>query len=99
MNFIDYVLSFYNADTGLYKEIAMTRSEAILAEAILRSRVEDDFVGDSFDRETVRDIVTDEIRTGKYLCEMLVPYDVSDNISAAELAAFINEIECIVETA
>lgn len=69
VEFVDYVLSFYNAETGLYPEIAMTRPEALLAIAMLKSRVEDDFVGDSFDRETVRDIVTDEIRTGVFKCE------------------------------
>jgi hypothetical protein len=69
VEFVDYVLSFYNAETGLYPEIAMTRSEAVLAIAMLHSRVEDDFVGDSFDRETVRDIVTEEIRTGVFKCE------------------------------
>ena len=67
--FIDYVLSFYSAEGGLYSEFAMTRSEALLATAILQSRTGDEFVGDSVDREWVRDIVTDEIRTGVYKCE------------------------------
>jgi hypothetical protein len=96
--FVDYMLSFYSSESDLYPEIDMQREEAILAEAILRSRVED-FVGDSVDREFARDIVLNEIRTGDYLCEMVVPYDDSDKISAEDFAAFVEEIQCIVEAA
>ena len=67
--FIEYVLTFYSAESELYSEVGMTREEAILALAILMARVEDNFVGDSFDREMIREIVTDEIRTGSYKCE------------------------------
>lgn len=67
--FIEYVLSFYGADSELYSEIAMTAPEAILATAMHRARVEGGFAGDSVDREAVRDIVLDEVRTGVFKCE------------------------------
>ncbi len=60
--FYDYVMSFYGSDSELYPEINATRSEVILATGMHWAQVEDDFCGDSVDRERVRDIILDEIR-------------------------------------
>ena len=60
--FYDYVMSFYGSDSDLYPEINATRPEVILATAMHWARVEDDFCGDSIDRERVCGIILDELR-------------------------------------
>ena len=61
-DFYDYVLSFYGSDSDLYPEINATRPEVILATAMHWARVEDNFCGDSVDRESVCGIILDELR-------------------------------------
>ena len=62
--FYDYVLSFYGTG-GLY-DIDATREEVEKATEILRKQRDymppDGFVGDSIDRENIRDIITDRLR-------------------------------------
>lgn len=54
--FIDYVLSFYAKDE-MY-DIKATRDEVLIATGIRLERFNDnEFCGDSFDREKVRDII------------------------------------------
>lgn len=62
-DFIEYVMSFYGAD-GIY-DIGATRREVEMAIGIRLGRTEIPFVGDSVDREMIRDIIMDEIRRGK----------------------------------
>jgi hypothetical protein len=58
--FVDYVLSFYGVG-GLY-DYKFTKEEVETATLMHFEKVKSDFVGDSFDREYVRDIVLDDIR-------------------------------------
>ena len=54
--FIDYALSFYGVG-GLY-DIGATRDEVLIATGIRIERDKEvDFVGDTVDREKVRDII------------------------------------------
>lgn len=61
--FIEYVMSFYAKD-GIY-DIGATRREVELAIGIRLGRTEIPFDGDSIDREMIRDIILDEIRSAK----------------------------------
>ena len=56
--FVEYVLSFYSAESELYPEMAFTKEEVeiAIAERMIRHQ-ESEFAGDSVDREWVRDIV------------------------------------------
>ena len=56
--FIEYVLDFYSPESELYPEMSFTREEVLLgiAERLIRHQ-EFEFVGDSVDRENVRDII------------------------------------------
>lgn len=54
--FINYVLSFYSH--GEIYDMGMTKEEALIALGIRLERYKDiEFVGDTLDREKVRDIV------------------------------------------
>jgi len=55
-DFINYVLDFYNADSGIYKDVAATRAEVIDATRKLE-RTYEDICYDSVDRERVRDFI------------------------------------------
>lgn len=59
-DFINYVLEFYNGDTGIYKDVDATTAEVINAtrklERMYREHGEEP-VYDSIDRERVRDFI------------------------------------------
>lgn len=60
LEFIDYVYSFYNQYDGIYKEVKATKEQIVDAMFILLTHddyVGYDFVGDSFDREKIREII------------------------------------------
>jgi len=57
--FIDYVMSFYGPE-GIYSELNFNEVQIALATGLYRARLfglEQEFVGDSVDREAVRDII------------------------------------------
>ena len=59
-NFKKYVWSFYGEDQGLYRDFFdnnLTMEEIEKAVEIRLSNMKLDFVGDSLDREIVRDII------------------------------------------
>jgi hypothetical protein len=59
--FVNYVLSFYGLG-GMYSEYKFRESEVKKAIKIHKRNKDVEFIGDSVDREMVRDIVLDEIR-------------------------------------
>ena len=62
-DFINYVLDFYNPNDGLYPMQDLTREDVELATLVVigkRTLMNEEFVGDTFDREAVRDILIDE---------------------------------------
>lgn len=59
--FIDYVMSFYG-DGGIY-DMDATTEEVAAALTILLKDTENEFRGDSFDRELIRIIILEEIRS------------------------------------
>ena len=59
--FIDYVMSFYGKG-GIY-DMDATTEEVENALAILLEDTENKFCGDSFDRELIRIIILEEIRS------------------------------------
>jgi hypothetical protein len=62
-DFINYVWEFYNPENGLYPMADLTRSDVELATYIRIGKCslnKIDFVGDTFDREAVRDFLIDE---------------------------------------
>ena len=59
--FIEYVMSFYG-DGGIY-DMDATTEEVEAALAILLKDTENEFRGDSFDRELIRIIILEEIRS------------------------------------
>jgi hypothetical protein len=60
--FVNYVLSFYGPGQ-IYGELKFKESEVKKAIQIHNRNEEVEFIGDSVDREMVRDIVLDEIRS------------------------------------
>lgn len=59
-DFINYVLEFYNGDTGIYKDVDATTAEVINATRKLERMYRehgDEPVYDSIDRERVRDFI------------------------------------------
>ena len=56
-DFVAYVDSFYNEETGLYPIKGMTNSMVINAVKKHIEKVGQDFCADSVDREWVRDII------------------------------------------
>lgn len=59
--FIEYVMSFYG-DGGIY-DMDATTEEVEAALTILLKDTENEFRGDSFDRELIRIIILEEIRS------------------------------------
>lgn len=60
MNFTKYMLDFYGRDSEIYPELGFDELQIKLATAIYQARLRargDEFVGDSVDREAVRDII------------------------------------------
>lgn len=58
--FVEYVFQFYGKEVGLYKDAfagGVTKQEIQEAVQIRKGNKDLDFVGDSFDREIVRDIM------------------------------------------
>jgi hypothetical protein len=59
-DFVSYVLSFYNGEDGIYKDVDATPAEVVAAtrklEKMYRSHGEEP-VYDSIDRERVRDFI------------------------------------------
>jgi hypothetical protein len=59
MNFTKYMMEFYGPN-GIYPELNFTETQVALATQIYKCRLPNgalDFVGDSVDREAVRDII------------------------------------------
>lgn len=59
-DFINYVLEFYNGDTGIYKDVDATTAEVVNATRKLERMYRehgDEPVYDSIDRERVRDFI------------------------------------------
>ena len=59
-DFINYVLEFYNGDTGIYKDVDATTAEVVAATNKLDRMYRehgDEPVYDSIDRERVRDFI------------------------------------------
>lgn len=59
-DFINYVLEFYNGETGIYKDVDATTAEVIDATRKLERMYRehgDEPVYDSIDRERVRDFI------------------------------------------
>lgn len=59
-DFINYVLEFYNGDTGIYKDVDATFAEIVDATRKLERMYRehgDEPVYDSIDRERVRDFI------------------------------------------
>ena len=54
--FIDYMMDFYGP-VGVYKELGFTYEEVVAAMRIYEATSTIEFLGDSLDRERVRDIV------------------------------------------
>lgn len=59
--FYSYVLDFYGPD-GIY-DIGATEEEVEKATEIVKNEVGDEFEGDSVDREKVRDVILDQMRS------------------------------------
>jgi hypothetical protein len=62
-DFIDYVMSFYGP--GEIYDMGTTREEVEDALEIRLKNTEIEFAADSYDRELIRDIILDEIRSAK----------------------------------
>ena len=60
-DFIEYVMSFYGPE-GIY-EMNATREEVEDALAIRLKNTEIEFAADSYDRELIRDIILDNLRS------------------------------------
>lgn len=56
-DFITYVLDFYNADDGIYKDVGATYTEVVDATRKLEHKFGSEVCYDSLDRERVRDII------------------------------------------
>lgn len=62
-DFINYVWEFYNPVDGVYPMTDLTRKDIELAAFIRMGKcavLETEFLGDTFDREAVRDILIDD---------------------------------------
>jgi hypothetical protein len=59
--FYSYVLDFYGPN-GIY-DIGATEEEVKKATELVKNEVGDDFEGDSVDREKVRDVILDQMRS------------------------------------
>lgn len=57
--FYDYVMNFYGAKSELYPEMNFTTVEVAFATSLYIRKYPEQFCGDSFDRELVRDLVLD----------------------------------------
>lgn len=56
-DFINYVLDFYNGETGIYKDVDATRVEVLAATRKLENKYGAEVCYDSLDRERVRDFI------------------------------------------
>lgn len=56
-DFVNYVLEFYNADTGIYKDVGATYAEVVDATRKLERKFGTEVCFDSLDRERVRDFI------------------------------------------
>lgn len=60
--FIDYMMDFYGPDSEIYPELGFNETQIAIALGIYKMRLAQrgaEFVGDSVDREAVRDIILD----------------------------------------
>ena len=56
-DFYEYVLDFYNGDTGIYKDVDATLAEVVSATGKLERKFGTKVCYDSIDRERVRDFI------------------------------------------
>ena len=60
MNFTEYMMSFYGPQSELYPQMGFNEAQIAIATDIYKMRLDVrgvEFVGDSVDREAVRDII------------------------------------------
>ncbi len=65
-SFTQYMMDFYGPDSEIYPELGFNELQINIATAIYKMRLEvkgDEFVGDTVDRENVRDIVLEARRS------------------------------------
>lgn len=58
--FINYMMDFYGPESELYPELGFNETQIAIALGIYKMRLQtkgDEFVGDSVDRENVRDVI------------------------------------------
>ena len=59
-NFTEYMMAFYGPESEIYPELGFNELQIEIATAVYKMRLQakgDEFVGDSVDRENVRDII------------------------------------------
>ena len=60
MNFTEYMMAFYGPESEIYPELAFNETQIAIATGIYKMRLDaqgEEFVGDTVDRERVRDII------------------------------------------
>lgn len=58
--FINYMMDFYGPESEIYPELGFNETQIAIALGIYKMRLRskgDEFVGDSVDRENVRDVI------------------------------------------
>jgi hypothetical protein len=61
-SFTDYMMAFYGPESELYPELNFNETQIAIATGIYKMRLTakgEEFVGDTVDRENVRDIILD----------------------------------------
>ncbi len=64
-SFTEYMMAFYGPDSEIYPELGFNELQINIATAIYKMRLDvkgEEFVGDTVDRENVRDIVLEARR-------------------------------------
>ena len=59
-NFTEYMMAFYGPESEIYPELGFNELQIEIATAVYKMRLQakgDEFVGDTVDRENVRDII------------------------------------------
>jgi len=59
-NFTEYMMAFYGPESEIYPELAFNETQIAIATSIYKMRLDaqgEEFVGDTVDRERVRDII------------------------------------------
>jgi hypothetical protein len=59
-NFTEYMMAFYGPDSEIYPELGFNELQIEIATAVYKMRLQakgEEFVGDTVDRENVRDVI------------------------------------------